>query len=125
MVETILDAVFGTLTREQRMLVMRIGWIGVVTFHMAWVCGWLAFTGMASPFAKADVEAKVSEVVAEIRADRAERLDQAIQTVRALQCRTEIESPARANYTDRLNELWNKYLALTGLQPRVPACDQT
>lgn len=125
MLDTILDTVFGALTKEQRMLVMRMVWIGAVSGHVAWVCGWLGVLGIASPFARADVQVQVASIVMEIRAERADRLDNQIQTVRASQCRTAIDSAARQNYTERLNELYKQYYELTGREPHVPRCDET
>jgi hypothetical protein len=44
---------FG-LNREQRRLLLRILWVIGVSTHIAWVCGFLAWTGLAPPFAKAE-----------------------------------------------------------------------
>lgn len=127
--EAILDAVFGSLTKEQRILIMRSTWIGVVTFHMVWVCGWISFAGLEAPFAKAadmsDATKHLQVIALQLQADRVERLDQAIQSVRGLQCRTAVDSPARQNYTERLNDLFKKYTELMGKEPHVPRCDET
>lgn len=129
MLNAILDAVFGALSREQRLLYMRLTWIGLVSFHMAWVCGWIGLTGLEAPFARAS-DLKVTEtqlvlITAQLRQDRIDRLDQVIQTLRGLQCRTVSDSPARQNYTDRLNDLFRKYVELAGVEPHVPRCDET
>lgn len=45
------------LKPQQIKLLIRVGWVLGVSFHMAWVCGWLVAFGLASPFARAgDVE---------------------------------------------------------------------
>lgn len=123
--EAFFEAVFGTLTREQKVFLMRSAWYGIISFHMVWVCGWV----LEPPFAKAgdlkDATRELSLITTQLKQDRADRLDQAIQSVRGLQCRTAIDSPARKNYTDRLNELYSKYVELTGREPHVPSCDQT
>lgn len=127
--EALIEAIFGTLTREQRLFLMRSTWFGVVSFHMVWVCGWITFAGVEAPFAKAVDLAKNTEQLATITrqlvSDRVDRLDLAIQSVRSQQCRTANDSPARQNYTDRLTELFRKYVELTGKEPHVPRCDET
>lgn len=120
--EVIFEALFGTLTKEQRSFILRSTWVGLVSFHMVWVCGWISFAGVEAPFAKA---ADMASITKQLLEDRVERLDQAIQTVRGQQCRTAVDSPARQNYTDRLNELFRKYTELKGHEPHVPRCDET
>lgn len=47
---------FG-LNKKQRQLLLRVLWVLAVSGHIAWVCGFLAFVGLSSPFARAaDVE---------------------------------------------------------------------
>lgn len=58
------------LKPDQQKLVIRVGWVAFVSIHIAWVCGWLAFLGLASPFASAaDVERvlEVQRVVARVQ----------------------------------------------------------
>lgn len=127
--ETILETVFGTLTKEQRSFIVRGTWISVVSFHMIWVCGWISFAGLEAPFAKAadlvQATQNLTLITKQLLEDREERLDLAIQTVKAQQCRTAVDSPARQNYTDRLNELRRKYVEITGREPHIPRCDET
>lgn len=124
---------------------MRVVWVGGISFHVAWVCGLFAPLGLEAPFAKAQDVVKVASSVEQItgelkvfakstdltaiadtlRQDRIDRLDQAIQTVRSQQCRTAANSPARQNYTLRLNELFKKYVEVAGREPHVPQCDET
>ena len=129
MIRAFLEAVLGTLTPEQRALLMRSAWVGLVSFHMVWVCGWIGFTGLEAPFARASdlrvTSDQLTVIASQLQEDRIERLELAIQTVRGQQCRTAVDSPARQNYTDRLNELYNKYWALTKREPHVPRCDET
>lgn len=42
------------LNVEQRGLLIRVGWVIFVTFHVAWVCGRLAMFGLVSPFVSAN-----------------------------------------------------------------------
>lgn len=32
---------------------LQIAWVSFVTIHILWVCGWLGFIGLQTPFAKA------------------------------------------------------------------------
>ncbi len=41
------------LNPRQRSLFLQIAWVSFVTFHILWVCGWLGFAGLATPFARA------------------------------------------------------------------------
>lgn len=41
------------MTENQQRLLVRTGWVLIVTVHILWVCGWLAWAGFASPFAAA------------------------------------------------------------------------
>jgi hypothetical protein len=43
---------FG-LNRQQRGLLIRVGWVIIVTTYMAWTLGLMAFMGVSSPFATA------------------------------------------------------------------------
>lgn len=120
LITVILDAT--GLTKEQRIFIVRVGWVGFVSIHIAWVCGWLTPLGLETPFAHSNTLTMLVNIV---NSERVERIDRDIQTVRAQQCRTPIDSPARQNYTDRLNDLIGKYVYFTRVQPRVPHCDET
>ena len=41
------------LRREHQRLLIRVGWVLGVSFHIAWVCGLTAFMGLGTPFARA------------------------------------------------------------------------
>ena len=41
------------LKRAQVALLIRVGWVVLVSGHIAWVCGWLTFAGITTPFARA------------------------------------------------------------------------
>jgi hypothetical protein len=51
---TALGAAMG-LTKENVSLFLRVGWVIIVSSHIAYVCGWLAFVGLTvgQPFARA------------------------------------------------------------------------
>lgn len=111
------------LTKEQQRLIVRSGWVLFVSFHIAWVCGWLAVLGMGSPFALADEQKQLAEV---IKGDRIDRLEHDILGIRQDQCKAYKEGnmPAERLYAERLQELLNKYYSLTQRNARVPACDE-
>ena len=42
------------LSRSQLALVVRVGWVLMVSTHILWACGLLTSIGLAAPFARAD-----------------------------------------------------------------------
>lgn len=59
-----------SLRPKDKALLIRTGWVLIVSVHILWVCGWLAFAGFASPFARAaDVEKlqRASKISAQIQ----------------------------------------------------------
>lgn len=100
---------------------MRASWVVIVTAHILWVCGWLAMLGLGTPFAKAD---EVRDLSREMRADRIERLEQQIINTRIAQCRSEPNSAAREQYSERLQELIHRFREIAHEEPRVPKCDE-
>lgn len=68
-VQEALEKGMGLKVEHQRVLI-RVGWVLIVTGHIAWVCGWLVSIGLAAPFARAgDVDElkKASLVTARIQ----------------------------------------------------------
>lgn len=109
------------LRADQLKLIRDVGWRAVVTFHMAYACGFLLTVGLPfSGFAHAD---EVKGIAAEIREDRIERLELAIFDTRRSQCKANTVE-AKGNYAERLTDLQVKYRRLTGSYPRIPACDE-
>jgi len=51
------------LNTEERGLIIRVLWVVIVTVNIFWFHGWLAFAGLASPFATATDVKKVEEAV--------------------------------------------------------------
>ena len=108
------------LDGNQQKIVIRVAWVAFVSFHIAWVCGWLAVVGLAAPFADAQ---SVQQAVQGIREDRIERLDSQILLIRTSQCKA-TTTEAREMYYSRLVELIEKYRVLSGKEPRVPGCGE-
>lgn len=114
------------LTREQQVLITRAAWVFLVTFHILWVCGWLAFLGIAPPFAVAAEYAKASEIrdiAQQIKLDRLERLEHDILTIKTSYCKAENQD-AKRQYAQRVQELIDRYYAIDHNNPRVPNCDE-
>jgi hypothetical protein len=108
------------LTKQQMTFLTRTFWVVFVSFHILWVCGWLTVFGLAPPFASA-VES--SQIIQDIKDERIERLDRDILTIRTSQCQA-TDPKAKAQYTERLQELINKYWQVAQRAPRVPGCDE-
>jgi hypothetical protein len=56
------------LKEGQSKLLIRVGWIIIVSVHIAWVCGWLVTFGLASPFVRAAEIAAVNGEISDIKA---------------------------------------------------------
>lgn len=68
----------GDLTPEERKVMSgalaKVGWRGMLAFHILWACGWLASIGIGSGFAKADeTDDKIARAVEPIRTEQAEQ----------------------------------------------------
>lgn len=109
------------LSDSQLKLVRDIGWRALVTFHMAYACGYLAIVGIPlAGFAQAEDVKQLAQIIQE---DRAERLELAILDARRLQCKAP-DDEKRKTYSDKLQELRLKYRQITRQEPRIPACDE-
>lgn len=68
------------LNKERRAFLLRALWVIIVSGHIAWVCGFLAGVGLASPFVRAgDLDAKYADIsakqtAADVRSARIESL---------------------------------------------------
>lgn len=114
----IIDAI--GLTREQQRFIVRAMWVTLVSIHILWVCGWLAFFGVVSPFASAT---SLDQISSDLRGDRIERLETEILAVRKEQCHADTPE-IRSQYSERLQELVTKYESIARKEPRIPACDE-
>lgn len=120
--EGVIDLIMRTTgwTKDQQALILRAGWVGLVSIHILWVCGWLSAFGVEAPFAYSSYTASA---LAEMRQDRVERIDHNILTVRSSQCHATTPE-ARSQYGERLAELVATYIRLSGKEPRIPKCDE-
>lgn len=68
------------INTEQEGLLLRAAWVVLMSAHVAWVCGWLAFLGLQTPFVQAgELERKVASLVA--KQDATDRKIDAVDTL--------------------------------------------
>ncbi len=108
------------LTAHQIKLLIRTGWVLLVTGHMLWVCGLLGFLNLTSPFAAAAETENVKSSVARIQV---QLLEQELFDARLRQCKAETPD-SRQYYYERLQEKMNAYYDLTKRNYRPPACSE-
>lgn len=123
---------------EQEGFLIRVFWVVAVTGHIAWVCGFLAFLGLQSPFVAAGE-------IEQFKVEQSQKLDRLIskqESSERLLTRTLAQGKAREiretltrictakTVADkaRLNEdkerLQDDYLSLTGAHFIEPPCEQ-
>jgi hypothetical protein len=105
------------LTEEQVKGVIVVGWRALLVVHIAFACGWLAWTGI-SGFAYASDVQNVSDDVSAIKV---ELLEQRIFETRLRQCQSESAEP-RTFYREKLQELLRKYRELMAADYALPGC---
>lgn len=109
------------LNQDQVKLLSRVTWVAVMTFHVLWVCGWLAWLGLAAPFANATT---VTSVEQKVDALRKVSVEKDIIQMRGYQCRAKSEE-AIQQYTRQLQELIDHYVDITHRSPWIPDCRDT
>lgn len=109
------------LNREQGRLFLRVAWVLFVTFHIAWVCGWLTAFSLNAPFAAAQDFASLSH---DIHQERVERIIADLNTNRSLQCHAiKVENWEAVNlYAQRIQWLTERYQEATKQTPPVHEC---
>lgn len=108
------------LKREHQRMLIRVGWVLIVSGHIAWVCGFLASIGLLAPFARAgDVEKllRASEVNARISMQSELRVQ-----IRAWCVATDDE--IRALALRRIDELRSDLLEIANMRTPEPRCDR-
>lgn len=108
---------FG-IPKGGRSVLIRLAWVAFVTVHILWVCGWLAWMGITSPFARAsDFETlqKNAALSATIAVQRE------IRDEYTARCST--SDPNVSDKLDRyIDVLQAEYLKLTGKYYPDPGC---
>ena len=98
------------INRHQQVILLRVLWVVVVSGHILWVCGALAFFGFSSPFAKAgDFEQlqKTVNLTAELQ------LASEIRDQTMAMCRTN-DSSIKESLSRYIESLQQKYTSITG-----------
>ncbi len=106
------------LTPAQIKLLIRTGWVALVSVHMLWVCGLLTTVGLTSPFAAAAEAESLKDNVSEIKV---QLLEQSLLEARLRQCKAETPD-SKQYYFERLQEKMNAYYNLTKRNYPIPAC---
>lgn len=111
---------FFDLNKSQMRLVFRIGWVLLVTFHILWICGWLAFMGLEAPYAHASDMAALQRSV---QVTEKITLSQEIRSEMVVRCRTK-DQDAKDSISRYIESLQNEYWALTHERyPEVPCAN--
>lgn len=113
----LLSEAFG-LNKGHRQMLLRIGWVLVVSTHIAWACGWLVTFGLIGFARAADVEQlqRTVEISARIQLAQEIRLQ-----VRA-RC-TLTDQQMRDSVQRAIDNLQNEYARITaGQRYPEPSC---
>jgi hypothetical protein len=113
----LLSLAFGLSPRQQG-LILRILWVTIVSTHILWACGLLAFMGLNSPWAKAE---DVSQLIHNVALATKLTLSQELRDQYAIVCHTQ-DVAARAALLRYIESLQVEYQNLTGQRYPEPAC---
>lgn len=129
---------FG-LNKERRSFLVRALWVIFVSGHIAWVCGFLAAAGVASPFATAgEVADKYKDIAAkqDAAAAKADRIEKLLQKQLIRSKATEIREVVlqicvaqtrgeKVRLLEKKDDLQTEYSELTvGFKYPEPPCEQ-
>lgn len=90
----------GLKSNHLRVLI-RVGWVLLVSGHIAWVCGWLVSVGLTGPFARASDMAQVQRTLA---VSARIQIQQELREQKRLWCSVENEQ-SRSLIMRRIDEL--------------------
>lgn len=107
--DALLELIFGSLpaSKEQRSFFMRASWFVVVSLHILWIWGLLAWAGFAAPFARAStVEelAKNASITARLQLTQEMR----VQTLYWCALKDQTQQSAVERILDRLHEEYRR-----------------
>jgi len=126
------------INHEQEGFLIRVLWVLFVTGHVFWVCGFLAFAGLQSPFVQAaELErfkavqvAKLDSLIVKQEATEA-LLRRALAQGKAREIRDTLTricnattSLERSHLNEEKDRLQDEYMSLTGLRFIEPPCEQ-
>lgn len=126
------------IDHEQEGFLIRVFWVVAVTGHIAWVCGFLTFIGLSSPFVAAgEIEqfkvvqtAKLDSLIA--KQEASERLlTRTLAQGKAREIRETLTricvaktSVEKARLNEDKDRLQDEYMALTGGRFNEAPCEQ-
>ena len=114
------DLLLADLDPAQRTALWRIGITGLISFHVAWACGWIpGMTGFAMAGDFHFLAEKVDSIEISL-------LEAEIIEAQERFCRAELDSniPAKRYSAERLRELVYEYEKLTSMIFRLPTCNE-
>lgn len=105
------------LNRRQQAMVLRVGWVLLVTTHIAWACGWLTLWGL-SGFARAE---ELSKVQAAVVASAKVTLSQEIRAQARVRCKS-TDQAVVDSITRYIDSLQTEYEKIAGQRFPEPPC---
>ncbi|MGH7743931.1 MAG: hypothetical protein ACREQ5_03810 [Candidatus Dormibacteria bacterium] len=110
---------FGLNPKTQG-LILRVAWVSIVSFHILWVCGWLAFIGLASPFAKAEDFARLAK---NVQISATINLSRELRDEYGVYCESKTRDPAAAAAVLKyIEQLQVEYQQIIGTRYPEPQC---
>jgi hypothetical protein len=119
--DSVIEFVLGALnlSKDQRALLVKSGWVTIVSVHILWICGWLVYIGIAAPYVGSG---QFSMFASSINDDRIDRIDNEIPTLVDRICDMSTNPTDKISYRRKLQTLISKYNKLAGHDPHVPSC---
>lgn len=103
----------------QRWRISMFAFALIVIIHILWACGWLSPFNLGAGFAYAS---DVREASSQVTGIKIELLEQALFDTRVRQCKTPQES--KHFYTEKLQQLLDKYRKAANIEYRLPECNE-
>jgi len=101
----------------QQAAILRVAWVAFVTFHIAWVCGWLAVFGLGSPYAKAG---DLSKLAQNVQISARISLVREIRDAMYARCQAK-ETTIRDQLSVYIDKLQEEYVGVAGQRyPEMP-----
>lgn len=111
-------ALVGVPPHAQQM-VAQLLWVFFVTFHIAWVCGYLQVVHLPPPFADNAIVERLRE---DLRQTEIDLYGQQIISLRYQQCRSS-NATERMAYAQEIAFLRRRFILFASREPFIPDCD--
>ncbi|HEY6225413.1 MAG TPA: hypothetical protein VIW26_16640 [Gemmatimonadales bacterium] len=105
------------LNRRQQALLLRVGWVLIVTTHILWACGWLGVIGLIG-FARAD---ELSKLQTTVSASARVTLSQEIRAQNRVRCASP-DQAVKDSITRYIDSLQAEYEKIAGQRYPEPPC---